>query len=656
MARRAVALFLLIGAVSPAALQGCSCAGNTHLTQNGNIGPKANHQLNCNCAVNITGICQMFGGAPATIMVPTQLCLPPDLNTSVGGELDASDMQFNADVKSYCENRVNTIMSKLIPFLDSSVCSQGDRCIASISCEPQAGMGGLDTVANPACDGTCANVPCVLGPIPEGGPPVDGNLPDGFGNCDPGKVLPKGATTADPRFCKCTQATGCSGTTEQFCQVPPGNIDPPVLVSGFMTERLAGPSRINLDPTASSVTTHVHFKGGLGESHDDTETTSVGGVVTLYGHPCPGSQCDMLMDMDLHPADVTFHFSAVVCGAFCIQDVNVTAARVSVAGGMGHIPVHILSNGMGSIPLGVLNLHAESIVSGIPNQPTQREIFDAPNSTPLAFQVDFTNKTFTLPNVPFTLAGGDGDAHMTLSGSIANQPPNAVAGPDQVLECNSFAGGTVTLDGSQSSDADGVLFGYEWWKGTAFDSNVLAGSGKTLNVTQPIGGPVEYQLSVLDQFLDISVDSTHVKVQDTTPPTLTLSAAPSCLWPPDHSLVLYEIGAGLNATAQDTCDPSPTVRIVDVQSNQPANGGGSGNTSPDVFFKDDAFCVRSEREGTVATPREYTVTVQAKDFSGNTTTKTTIITVGHDQAGMKCPNVDRSLVVADGDPRCGTGH
>jgi hypothetical protein len=655
MVKPAAVVLFVIGALAPAA-SGCHCSATPNLTQTGDIGPKGNHQLNCTCQVGTTGTCQTFGGAPPIITVPMQLCLPPDLNTAVGGEADASDMQFNTDVQNYCQSRVKDIISKLVPFLDPKACSQSDRCINAISCQPQIVMGGLDTVANPSCDGTCADVPCVLGKIPEGGPPVDGNLPDGFGNCDPDKVLPSGASTADPRFCKCTQATGCSGTTEKFCQVPPGNIDPPVLVSGFLTQRLSAPSTVTLDPNASNVKVHVHFTGGIGEPHDDTETSNVHGSVTLYGRPCPGSQCDMLMDMDLHPEDVTFHFSAVVCGVTCIQDVNVTASRISVMGGMGHTTVHIDSNGTATIPIGVLNLHAESIVSGVPNKSTERQIFDAPNAAPISFQVDFNNKTFTLPDVPFTFESGDGDAHMTLSGTLTNQPPNAVAGADQVLECTSFAGANATLDASRSSDPDGVLFGFEWWKGTALDSTALAGSGSTITVTQPVGGPVEYQLSVLDQFLDISVDSTHVKVQDTTPPTLTLAVDPSCLWPPDHSLVLYATGAGLTATAQDTCDPSPKVRIVNVQSNQPPNGGGSGNTSPDVFFSDTALCVRAEREGTVATPRQYTATVEATDFSGNTTTKSVTITVAHDQAGVKCPNVDRSRIVADGDPRCGTSH
>jgi len=651
MARSVVAFHLwMLGAIAPATLAGCHCAGDKHLTQSGDIGPRGNHQLNCNCAVNFTGTCQTFGGAPPTVIVPLQLCLPPDLNSAVGGDVDASDTQYADDVKAYCERRVNDTVSKLVPFLESDVCGQSDRCIASISCAPQAGAAGLDTVANPACDGTCAQVPCVAGTIPDGGPT------DGSPNCDPGKVLPKGATTADPRFCKCTQATGCSGTTEEFCQAPPGNVDPPVLVSGFLTQRLSGPSTITLDPSASSVKVHVHFDDGLGFGHDDTQTSHIGGAVTLYGRPCPGAECDMLMDMNLHPADATFHFSAVVCGVFCVQDVDVTSSRASVIGGMGQVPVHILSNGTGTIPMGALNLHAESIVSGIPDKSAQRQIFDAPNAAPLSFQVDFVNKTFLLPNVPFTFAGGDGDANMTLSGSLTNQPPEAVAGPDQVLECTSPAGATVTLDGSRSTDPDGVLFGFEWWKGTALDSNAVVGAGNLFQITQARGGSVEYQLSVLDQFLDISVDSTHVVVQDTTPPALTLAADPPCAWPPNHDLVLYELGAGLSANAQDICDSSPKVRITNVRSNQPPNGGGSGNTPADVFFSDTALCIRGEREGTVSSPREYTATIEASDSAGNTTIKNVTITVAHDQSGKGCPHVASSRVVADGDPRCGAAH
>ena len=122
--------------------------------------------------------------------------------------------------------------------------------------------------------------------------------------------------------------------------------------------------------------------------------------------------------------------------------------------------------------------------------------------------------------------------------------------------------------------------------------------------------------------------------------------------PPNHQLALYQLGSGLNAVVSDPCDLNPKIEIVSVSSDQPTLGGGSGNTSPDVIFGKNAFCVRSERDGTIATPRHYTVRVKATDASGNSTISAAVIVVAHDQSGAKCANVDSSRIVADADPRC----
>jgi hypothetical protein len=140
--------------------------------------------------------------------------------------------------------------------------------------------------------------------------------------------------------------------------------------------------------------------------------------------------------------------------------------------------------------------------------------------------------------------------------------------------------------------------------------------------------------------------------KDTTPPTLSLTVGPTCVWPPNHKMILYTFAGGLSAVAKDECDPSPVIKVVDVTSNQPPAGGGSGNTAPDFLFGTGALCVRSERDGTLSTDREYTVTVQATDASGNSTTQKSTIVVHHDQSDPKCDKVDGSRVVADDDPRC----
>ncbi|HEV2722147.1 MAG TPA: HYR domain-containing protein [Thermoanaerobaculia bacterium] len=123
--------------------------------------------------------------------------------------------------------------------------------------------------------------------------------------------------------------------------------------------------------------------------------------------------------------------------------------------------------------------------------------------------------------------------------------------------------------------------------------------------------------------------SFHVTVADTTPPTITsISATPNNLWPDNHRMVDVVVAA----TAADNCDPSPTLRIVSVAANQPINGPGDGNTNPDYIITGNlTLQLRAERTG--SQDRVYTITVAATDFSGNTSTATTTVSVAQTSNG-----------------------
>ena len=138
---------------------------------------------------------------------------------------------------------------------------------------------------------------------------------------------------------------------------------------------------------------------------------------------------------------------------------------------------------------------------------------------------------------------------------------------------------------------------------------------------------------------------------DTEPPHVSASVSPSCLWPPNHSMVLFSPTAGLTVSVTDECDPAPAWTIIDVTSSQPPLGGGSGDTAPDVAWGSSSFCARSERDGMTGTARVYTVTIAARDASGNVAQAIATVSAAHDQSAP-CPSVDPSRVVADGDTRC----
>ena len=108
-----------------------------------------------------------------------------------------------------------------------------------------------------------------------------------------------------------------------------------------------------------------------------------------------------------------------------------------------------------------------------------------------------------------------------------------------------------------------------------------------------------------------------------TPVLKSLTAAPDLLWPVDHKMVDVTVSAAL----VDLLDPAPAARIVSVSSNEPADGLGDGDTSPDWEITGGlTLRLRAERAGT-GSGREYTITVEASDASGNTTIQTVVVSV-----------------------------
>ena len=144
----------------------------------------------------------------------------------------------------------------------------------------------------------------------------------------------------------------------------------------------------------------------------------------------------------------------------------------------------------------------------------------------------------------------------------------------------------------------------------------LSGSTFALGVT-----PV--QCTSTDAHGNTAHGSFTITVQDTTPPVVTgITATPSLLWPPDHKMVPVSIAV----SAFDLVDPNPTSHIASVVSNQPVNGTGDGDTSPDWEIVGPLqLNLRAERQG--SSERIYTITVQTSDFSGNVTTSHIVVIV-----------------------------
>lgn len=115
------------------------------------------------------------------------------------------------------------------------------------------------------------------------------------------------------------------------------------------------------------------------------------------------------------------------------------------------------------------------------------------------------------------------------------------------------------------------------------------------------------------------------EVGDTTPPMLELTASPSTLWPPNHELVSVTVTVDVT----DDADPSPTVKLLSVTCDDACNPShdivGATLNADDRLFQ-----LRATRKGG-GSGRTYLITYSAKDAAGNTTSKTTVVRVPHDQ-------------------------
>ena len=137
-------------------------------------------------------------------------------------------------------------------------------------------------------------------------------------------------------------------------------------------------------------------------------------------------------------------------------------------------------------------------------------------------------------------------------------------------------------------------------------------------------GRHEIALTVTDGRGASASDTTIVTISHRAAPTIaSVSANPSVLWPPDHTMTAISI----QASASDACDDAPTVRIVSIASSEPADLPGDGQTDPDWAVTGPlTVSLRAERSGT-GTGRVYTITLQAIDAAGNASEPRTVTVV-----------------------------
>lgn len=212
-----------------------------------------------------------------------------------------------------------------------------------------------------------------------------------------------------------------------------------------------------------------------------------------------------------------------------------------------------------------------------------------------------------------------------------NHRPMANAGGDQTRN----EGSLVALNGSGSNDPDGDAITHLWTQASGPPVALSDATSPTPTFTAPITGPggatLAFELLVSDGRLTSAPDQVVVTVANVNdPPRCDLAQArPGLLWPPSHKLVPVTI---LNVTDPD--NDLVAITITDVTQDEPVNGLGDGDTSPDAVIQSSSVLLRAERSGT-SNGRVYQVRFSARDnqVTGGSCTGSLTVRVPHSMKG-----------------------
>jgi uncharacterized repeat protein (TIGR03803 family) len=212
-----------------------------------------------------------------------------------------------------------------------------------------------------------------------------------------------------------------------------------------------------------------------------------------------------------------------------------------------------------------------------------------------------------------TIRGGAHDLG-TVFRLGTSSPPAITCPAPATVECGRPAQLTADV-----SDADGQALTVIWRvNGQPVQTNTVPAGNPTtvatvsLQADLPLGTNV-INVSAIDTDMNTASCSTTINVVDTIAPRVVSAiATPAILWPPDHRMVTIRLSARLG----DDCGPT-TWKIIDVRSNEPVNGRGDGNTTPDwLVTGDKSLQLRAERSSNGA-GRVYSIIIQATDAAGN---------------------------------------
>ncbi len=194
-------------------------------------------------------------------------------------------------------------------------------------------------------------------------------------------------------------------------------------------------------------------------------------------------------------------------------------------------------------------------------------------------------------------------------------------------------GETVQLNGAQSNDPDGDSLSFTWTQFSGSLVTLLNPSSSTPYFLAPPvvpgGEALTFRLVVNDGQLDSDPDYVTINIINVNdPPRCELAGAnPPILWPPNHKLIPVQI---VNVT--DPNNDQVTITITGVTQDEPVNGLGDGDTSPDAVIEGNTVYIRAERSGR-GNGRVYNINFRAVYSFAESCTGFATVCVPHDMRG-----------------------
>ena len=229
-------------------------------------------------------------------------------------------------------------------------------------------------------------------------------------------------------------------------------------------------------------------------------------------------------------------------------------------------------------------------------------------------KMDSPDPVITGQNLTYTIVVTNSGPDTAMDVSLSDTLPAGVTFVAGSAGC-SEAGGVVTCDLADVAAGDAVEITIIVEVDCALaDGAILT---NTVSVTAATPDPTQANNSATEQ-----------TTVSNPPPMITgVSANPSVLWPPNHKLVNVTV----NYNVTDNCPLPPNSCTLSVTSNEPINGTGDGNTSPDWIILDAHHVqLRSERAGK-GNGRTYTSTITCTDSGGSSSSQSVAVSVPHDK-------------------------